>query len=698
MVVVMKINFLCDFFDSFLIINEVGNNYIKLYDNYNNIICNLVEANFWKYNIINNISDKFNNRKFYFDPQNIIDNNIKQILNNMLLKKYTFNKSNNNDNGYHFTKNNKKYIDISINTHKFIFENLNSDFTYDDINKLFEQLDEQQQYLLFSYLLITPNYCHLVINNIYILKLLKKILELFAPLYRYLLSYTWITLYYKECNNKTNIKTTDDYIFDINTASELPFYDFYHENPKLNPYMPILVSDKILNSAENFNGIFPSLNSTINNNGICNLDEFKTNLNLFCTNDENFNIFDNINFNDLNIAITGSIIPACIQKNNPLLYIFDGSKIQNTIKLYDELYSTSDIDIIFKVKNNLEFINNVNIFYEQIVLNICNKIKNSNKNNIILELINNSKLFISTEFIKKNITNLIYDYDYIISNINNNNVKELFEKYFNNIKNDTYANFIKDLPIEFIEKFNKLDILNYNNIKLYAKDNLIEDIKFEISFKYNLSSEYIKHPLEMFSILFDDFFGIISTFHLPCVRGYYNGENVYLTPSCISAQLTFMNIDYKYIMGTKDIMYILNKYRSRGYGTWINDNEKKLMIEYISNIPFWNNLYMNNSIFGKKSIIHKLFYPRLYNLESFNDYSKINYNNRYKNNTSLPLFSYTTSVSKIIAKKYNSFYPTFINYDKLVAIDSNGDIVPVQSWIIDLTIKCYYEKSKNIIN
>ena len=56
-------------------------------------------------------------------------------------------KSNNNDNGYHFTKNNKKYIDISINTHKFIFENLNSDFTYDDINKLFEQYKHLKELL-----------------------------------------------------------------------------------------------------------------------------------------------------------------------------------------------------------------------------------------------------------------------------------------------------------------------------------------------------------------------------------------------------------------------------------------------------------------------------------------------------------------------------------------------------------------------
>ena len=97
----------------------------------------------------------------------------------------------------------------------------------------------------------------------------------------------------------------------------------------------------------------------------------------------------------------------------------------------------------------------------------------------------------------------------------------------------------------------------------------------KINYKYRITSPHLNHPLEIFKIYGVCQMGIVSQFHLPCVRAFYDGSNVYMTPSCISAHLTYMNIDYKYVSGLNDPMEIINKNRMRGFGTWLNETEIK---------------------------------------------------------------------------------------------------------------------------
>ena len=96
--------------------------------------------------------------------------------------------------------------------------------------------------------------------------------------------------------------------------------------------------------------------------------------------------------------------------------------------------------------------------------------------------------------------------------------------------------------------------------------------------KFKIDSQYLPHSFEIFSIKYKSFFSTVSKFHLPIVRSYYNGNNVYLLPSCISACMTMMNIDYKYFAGSKDQIDIINKYRMRGFGTYLNAKEKMKLI------------------------------------------------------------------------------------------------------------------------
>ena len=160
-----------------------------------------------------------------------------------------------------------------------------------------------------------------------------------------------------------------------------------------------------------------------------------------------------------------------------------------------------------------------------------------------------------------------------------------------------------------------------------------------------------------------------------------------------------MNIDYKYIAGSKDPLNILNKYRMRGFGTWLNKTEKQIILEYSKNIKFWKNLYclndinisfkLNNIFFGPIDINHKLYHPRLYNYDDYIGYKIIDLNNRYNdninNNKFYSYYKYTNN-TMIIKKKFNIILDNSINYDKYVAINENGDILPIKPWIINETL------------
>jgi hypothetical protein len=267
-------------------------------------------------------------------------------------------------------------------------------------------------------------------------------------------------------------------------------------------------------------------------------------------------------------------------------------------------------------KDNFTFIDNAHRFYNTIVNNICKFNNYAEITHIKLVLIKIGYLFVSDEFIKNNINfdesmQIVDKVKYVFDNINDENIRSKFKPYYEQLKITYMNDLIKDYtPIELINmksnypeifENNDVDFKIYVNHKKNAQDHIstdemfhvknIKDIDLVYTYKFKIESPYINHSFELFPVQYDDFFSIVARFHLPCVRGLYNGNNVYLTPSCISAHMTYMNIDYKYVCGTKDPIEIINKNRMRGFGTWLNASEKKIFIKYSKEIPVWNNLY-----------------------------------------------------------------------------------------------------------
>jgi hypothetical protein len=655
---------------------EIKDNLINLYNIFiiniyfdctsNNINDNMFimeDINYWNNKI--DFSKYLENRKFKINVNRLDDKYLAKIIKNKIIyKKYT----NNNEDNCDYLKDITSYNDYKIALDN-IKNNYNVDtyntFSKQDINNLFDNLNPKQKFIFFINMLVSKKYCHLVINS-HILSYMKNIINNNKDIFNYLFSYTWFRFYIDEIITNKYIKTSDDMIIDINTASELPIFDYSNIFGN-NAYLPIFGNN--IDKINNVHGMkyYPNLQQ-----GICNLSEFKTRLNIFITGLEKFDIFEGYDFDKNNMAISGSVMTACLQKKHVLMNIIKDDIIaQGFEKHYNEYFDTyyrdSDVDIMFKTKDIFTFIDNVNTLFKHIKsININNNVVNDTQ--LILKKVN--KLFISEKFIIDNIKIDYFDkyniLKFIYPNINSEPIKAIFRdyyiieynKYLDNILSNFDVNGRENIKLQYPEIFN---ISNDYNIYITSKT---DNISIDITYKYNIISSFLKRKLELFQIMGDDFFSIISTFHLPNVRAYYNGNNAYLLPSCVSAHLTYMNIDYKYFFGSKDPIEIIIKNRKRGFGTFLNNIEKDMYYGYnkfCTKLELYNSLNpieLNNSIVANYT-----------NIKSEDELKKILIEMKPPVNNNLEEMN---AILKVGIKS--------LEY---------GNIIPVKSWILNFLIDLF---------
>jgi hypothetical protein len=705
-----KVNTLIDIY-KILTINKYFNidtkNYSSLEILKKNIL-NVNESNYWThyYNCSPNLSLCFEKRKLNYQYLKNINKEFENYLKDALKK--------------------SNYIDPSrillTSEYKYKISN-NNVFSREEINDLLNGLPAREKFLLFCNLIISKSYSHLALNNKELLIIMKPIIKKYIQLFRYLIGYAWIRFYFEESIKKSYTTKDDQFIFNIDTAAELPLFPFAMNNPKMNPYCPILVNDNILNSEYNIGGIFDykdssiqkyrnSKHKTFGNNGITNLNEFKNNFNIFLTGNKNKNILENIDWTKLNIAIGGSIMCACIQKHNPLIDLFSYLPEEERLKRYfNEYYANADVDVMFLGEDVLDFMDRVKEFYNQIVINICNSNSYAEPSHIKLVCNKFVYLFVSENDIKNVIEKHTHlTYDKVIHNFEDSEIKNLFLDLLNEQLEKYKKDFFSKLSEEQVEKYKiqYSDYINFDNLEFKIrpskKKNTNEDNeddddeKFEtgigITYKYKLHSPHLDVPFELFMIKYS-FMSIVQNFHLPCVRSYYDGLNVYLTPSCISAHLTYMNLDYKYFAGTNNPIEIINKYRMRGFGTWLNEEEKIILLKYSSESSNWNCMY-NINITDQKTLVsnlgplkldHKIYRPRLHNPDAFINSQPVSI--QYFNITSLTSTSLETTNDYIneLSERYQISHEPSTSLHKifqnLQTINELGSINPIEKWIIE---------------
>lgn len=713
-----------------------------------NIINSIEESNYWtkKFTTSLNITNRFINRGFNLSlNQRIKDNNLKTILEEVN------NIPREGDNYFGFLYKKKKYVDISSIIKKngytlYKVDNAKLDVKCDDIDFILSKTNSNYElYKLTINLLVSKDYCHLILNNKEVLSNLISgnyydkrfdlinIFKKYILAFKYAIGYSWLAFYTEESIKKSRISDNDRFVFSINTASILPNFPILYENLHHNPYLPILISKEIIDIENNCVGI----KNYKGNYGVNTLFEFKKNLNIFLTSCESKDILKGVNWR--NIAFSGSLIPACVTRFNPLEKMFTDKD-----RYFKEYYASSDVDVMCNEQDTFKFVDTVYNFFDCIKSNILelNKVEDIVENKVIITPIKSVAIIINEHFIRNNIVKeqTKFTYDYVFTHLDDPEIIQMFykfyidwklienQKFFNDPKwTDKKYNTVFDITtldsvvvifartkndwekywddikkqkksdiesnaeeeLEEIEKehFNCEDIDNDEISKETDANNIL--FRCHENLKFKISSKYINHDFELFKTRYDgSFFSTVSQFHLPCVRGFFNGKDVKLLPSCISAAMTLINIDYKYFAGSKDPIEIINKYRMRGYTTILNDSEKIRLVSYSNKVEKWDKLYGSisksntnsiNSIFGPKGLGYTLFKPRKINKELYEMIKPVNM--EYTSNDELA--TYKLNNETFNTGDYQKTTTAFKVMDGLTTINSFGYVKKLKKWYFD---------------
>lgn len=585
-----------------------------------------------------------------------------------------------------------------------------SSLTHNDILIIFNQLPtDYLKYNFISNMLCSRSHCHLILNSQEFLKISKPFFDKYKLIFKYLMGYSWLTLKNEEYHIYNKITDSDRIVFDIDTANLLPVFPFTWDDINQNPYAAVLIDKDVLDLKKNC----LSMNMMRNYEryyGVCNSQEFSRRLNIFVNGTNSKGILEHIDWSCC--AITGSVMTACGMKYNPLI---DICKTSNTNELTDgdlasfffHYYQDSDIDLICNKESIVDFIDVVNLLVEKLpkgkttvenihtgtivvsddfIVNELENIKNILKNDKIdLE-------YVKSNFGSQDIKNYFYDKFYVpwkkehyerISKLNKHN-NQLFKEYLKLIPREEFRIYNLDYEVDE-DKMNKKDYEKYfylnelygleeNPNKLVAK--LSESIRFKV-----------KYPgiktFEIFKSRDENFFSIVSKFHMGFVRAIWNGKTVKCLPSYITSMMLQLAVDYKYFASIRDPIEIVNKYRSRGFGIILNDYEKLHMAYYNSvkgkndaNLK-WIEMYKVNlknkksveDIFGVKKSSDDIFKPSKYFMGLPEDC--------YKNINHDTVSTFEECFNPLIT-------PTLSSLAKFKAIGDNGIINPLSREVIGM--------------
>lgn len=704
-----------DMYDYYLS-DKITNDYVKL--NIHNLFDNIKETEYWSEtkNLDINITHSFIDREFNnqrsmnnFQVLNIRNGTYEQKPNQIKKGKADY-PSNEIEINHEKSEIKKKqtFIDPSViirgeksnKKRTFFSTNIDSSKINNDlINKIYSLInDDKLKYNFVNNMLLSKEYCHLIINNKTMLENISPIIEKYKHVFKYTFGYAWLNFYLEECLARTKSTKYSRFTFDIDTASKLPVFPYVYSDLKQNPYITTLIDD---NELINDNSYGLNYIDGYDGYGVCNLNEFQKRLNIFTTGEPNINVFNGLDWSKF--AISGSLITACLQKRSPLLDQLvkknNNDEIEGFKQFIKKYYNGSDIDLMSNEISLNKFLDSVKTIYELIKINLNGTDKDTHYETVKSFAVAITKHFF-VQYLKD--FNETYGFNKTVEEFESMTDDILFKTYIFNIYiksklilnkklvNEQNINnvFVKEYMIpNSYENMNiyKVESDNYDNYTPQDSELLyyLNDYGNNVSEKENKLvmkiSENIRIKLfckntkiETFRIKDKEFFNTVARFHFPCVRAYYQGNNVHILPSCITSMMTGLNIEYKYFAGVRNPVDIINKYMQRGFGILLNKFEVNLWLEYNKNPENNTNIKYDGTEQNKKELTgSKMVSNKIYNLEN-----PVNYNNVITNSADLVKYY----------KKFNQ--NSSIDILKMKSINKNGNINKCIHSFIEM---CYEE-------
>ena len=476
--------------------------------------------------------------------------------------------------------------------------------TIDRITEIFALVDSEfHMYHVACRLLLSRKFCHHVTGNKDVLGLLEPIFKKYSPFVNYCLGYAWMQLYSEELISK-KIDLADRFVFDLETATNLPVVSTNFEDIDYNPYFVRLVSDTYAKNQ----WTKPVVGPSFENRGICDLKQFKMNIALFMTGDmKKFGFMDNVDWT--NKGLTGSIMPATLPRNRLLSQNSHKSPCADSLctlqlSLMSE-YSSSDVDICCEYDRTIDFIDSMGKFANQVS---CGSGGDPSKNKYIAQkkvsiYVNSGIMmdkcasenvgFTFGQFEQhnnddKNIKVLQYigelykkshskyagnNLGLISDHINDPGFMDILDPSGINSMNITKTRSIKILdPAKNGDIISTYYMLSDGTVTTHPNETDDIFIRFTDIIKFELDINGLFRKIDYFNVR-GTILNTVARFHFPCVRAYYDGTTCHILASAISAYMTHMNCDARYHKSTTVFLDIVCKYMRRGFGNILNDSE-----------------------------------------------------------------------------------------------------------------------------
>ena len=599
------------------------------------------------------------------------------------------------------------------------FPNGTNEISKDDINNIFMELqlenDKEVLYKLFINLMISPEYCHLIINNIEIWNIMKDYISSARPMIKYCLFYAFYSLYMQELKANKYITEDNKCILKLSQISNIPeYYENVYNMDSSYDYVIKCKDSKSYNEDFNIYGVSNvNLNKNMsfkchdynikNNSTLFTLDEFKRNLNIFITGDD----IDVLKYMDLETySFTGSVISACCHNNVLLKTYQDDDYVKQFNTYINNYYQTSDIDVMISVKNPIDFDNRAREFTDMLLKGIAaqqDKLQMDEFKPTETQIIKSNYVIFNGSFVINKLIpfwkekQVFITLDYVLANYNTKEffknflspfVKDSKDKYYENMfeSKNKYLDAKRTHPQLFINEDFEHTKINFTDIKTFQKEaNLAKEPYFEwlTNTRYQISHPRLKKTFDLFSLKNKTKISTVYNFHYGCVRGYYDGNDVNLLPSAVLSYFTYKTPDLRIFYGSNEPLKIINKYHERGYGVILNkcdylkvigyfkDNHRRKDIKVITGSTRRPNKYDMKCLYDKKTPhknrINVYEYPRTKIIQEYNS-------SYFKNN----FFYKNHEFENDLLDKYLMEYKF---------VDSDGNPKPFNHGLIEMTFK-----------
>jgi len=165
--------------------------------------------------------------------------------------------------------------------------------------------------------------------------------------------------------------------------------------------------------------------------------------------------------------------------------------------------------------------------------------------------------------------------------------------------------------------------------------------------KYKYKIYGLPRSIEIFMV--NSIPGVISKFHMAPVRAWWDGDDLHMLPTFITAAMTSVCFDLRWISCSKDVRDIVLKYFQRGFSQILNKEECLNLASYINTNPRWPTWTMpaawvgwRSSRWFKKPIYHE-------NSQIFNPSNSkcgIHYKLKDSGRHGIQPFEYTITISE----------------------------------------------------